>query len=52
VLVYDRTDHSNTVAGAFGSIRILPFALIGSGLVGLGAMVLLILIVRRHTNLD
>jgi hypothetical protein len=51
VLTYEEADRT-TIENAFGSINIVPFALIGSGLVGIGAMVLLVLIVRRRMGLD
>jgi hypothetical protein len=36
----------------FASFSILPVALIGSGLVGIGAVLLLVLVVRRRMGLD
>jgi hypothetical protein len=38
--------------GALESFKVLPFALIGSGLIGIGAAVLLVLVARRRMGLD
>ncbi|GIJ51104.1 hypothetical protein Val02_79900 [Virgisporangium aliadipatigenens] len=53
-LVYEGEDEGGqkTAAGALNSFTVLPFALIGSGLVGIGAAILLVMVARRRMGIE
>jgi hypothetical protein len=45
-------DRPTTAAGVLSSFSVLPFALIGSGLVGIGAAILLVMVARRRMGME
>ena len=52
MLGYARDQYAHLPAGTIDSFGFLPVALIGSGLIGIGAAVLLVLVARRRMGLD